>query len=117
MSHRLDPQFKTPKIADMSIDNCYLAADHVLLRLPEKQDKTEGGILIPESAKQQHQLCEIVKVGSTTDEVIRYKGLSTPQVGMLIVLSDHMVEDPDFELADARYRIVAWEDLTHVWIR
>lgn len=115
MSHSHDGAYNTPEVS-FSLDQLVLAADHILVEIPKSKDTTAGGIALPESfAKKSRQVARIVKIGDYHAETVESKSMGFPAVGLYVVVSDHHMDDPDFKIGDDEYRIIDWQDLTHVW--
>lgn len=115
MAHNRDGTISTPIILH-KLTKLKLAADHVLVQLSKPESESDGGIIIPDSSRRTSTLATLITHGTMSKSCIEDKGLGEPKVGTQIVVSDHMVEDPDFEHDGFMYRILAWDDIPSIWL-
>ena len=116
MAHRLDSKLKTPEIK-RDLSTFKLPADHVLVQIPQPKDETDGGILLPEVAKQKICLGTILKVAEVMHpNTVEDKGQGEPVIGSQILLDDHDVDSPMFQHAGFDYVVINWDDNLGVWL-
>lgn len=105
-----------PPSVNLPLSKLYLARNHVLVRIPQPVKETPGGLALPESAQRvESAMAPIVAVADFDDDKIAECALGTPALGRLVVLGAGMVSTPDFSIDEDEYRILDWEELTHVW--
>ncbi len=76
----------------------------VLLKPIKAESKTKGGIFIPDSAKEERKMGEVVAVGTSTD------GAMLPiAVGDKVLYGGFSVDEFDFE--GKRYKMVEFKDI------
>jgi len=79
-------------------------ADRVVIKPAEPEDKTKGGIIIPDTAKEKPQMGEVVAVGPGKDG-----NLPTVQVGDKVLYGKYAGQELNFRGND--YLIVREDDI------
>jgi chaperonin GroES len=89
-------------------------ADRVLLKVLEREEKTAGGILLPDTAKEKPQTGEVVAVGPGKLKEDGERVAPEVKVGDRVLYSKY--SGTDLKLGDAEYVLVAEKDILAVLV-
>jgi chaperonin GroES len=85
--------------------------DRVVLRQAEAEEKTKGGIILPESAQEKPQVAIVVSVGPGREEDGKKVPMQVKE-GDRVIYSKY--SGTDVELKDEKYIIVSQKDIIAV---
>jgi chaperonin GroES len=83
--------------------------EHIVVKLEESEEKTKGGIVLPDTAKEKPQKGKVVAVGSGR---VLDNGQKLPlevKVGNTIIFSKYA--GTEFKLEDEKYLIISESDV------
>lgn len=89
-------------------------ADRILLKVMAQEEKTTGGILLPDSAREKPQTGEVVAVGSGKLNDDGKRVVPEVQVGATVLYSKY--SGTDLKLGDADYVLLAEKDILAVLV-
>ncbi|MBC8121073.1 MAG: co-chaperone GroES [Gemmatimonadaceae bacterium] len=89
-------------------------ADRILLKVMAQEEKTTGGILLPDSAREKPQTGEVVAVGSGKLKDDGERVVPEVQVGATVLYSKY--SGTDLKLGDADYVLLAEKDILAVLV-
>ncbi|WP_071026084.1 co-chaperone GroES [Peptoniphilus raoultii] len=84
--------------------------DKIVIKKIEKEERTESGIVLPSSAKEESNVAEIVALGNKIDKDEDMKGLL--KVGDKVVFSKYA--GSEIEIEKEKFTIIKFQDILAV---
>ena len=79
-------------------------ADHVVIKATEAEETTKSGIILSSASQEKPQICEVVAVGTGTDDEKMYI-----KAGQKVVVAKYT--GTDIKLDDQEYTIIKQSDI------